>query len=88
MILFYATLVSVIISIGVGYTFDLFGRKKLITLSFTLVVALIWILPFMSSISMLIVNRAGVSIAYQYLHSHPLIIDYIKSESRGKATSM
>ena len=33
-------------------------------------------------------NRAGVQVAFQYLHSHPLIIDYIKSESRGKATSI
>ena len=49
-ILFYATLVSVVISIGVGYTFDLFGRKVLIAGSYALLVILIWTLPYMPSI--------------------------------------
>ena len=76
------------ISIGVGYSYDIFGRKILIALSFGLMVILIWTLPYMPTLGLLIVNRAGVQIAFQYLHSHPLIIDYIKSESRGKATSI
>lgn len=84
----YGSLVALVTSIGVGYTFDMFGRKRLITLSYAALVILIWALPYMPSITWLIINRACISIAYQYLHSHPLIIDYIKSESRGKATSL
>lgn len=87
-ILFYASLVSVIISIGVGYTFDLFGRRNLIAISYMLLVVMILSLPYMPTINLLIVNRAGVQVAFQYLHSHPLVIDYIKSESRGKATAL
>ena len=87
-ILFYATLVACVVSIGVGYTFDLFGRKNLIAASYALLVFLIWTLPYVPSLGLLIVNRAGVQVAFQYLHSHPLVIDYIKSESRGKATAM
>ena len=87
-ILFYASLVSVVISIGVGYTFDIFGRRNLIALSYALLVIMIWTLPYVPSINLLIVNRACVQVAFQYLHSHPLVIDYIKSESRGKATAL
>lgn len=86
-VLFYGALVSVIVSVFVGYTFDLFGRRRLIAISYALLVLLVWTLPYMPSIQWLIVNRALASVAYQYLHSHPLIIDYIKSPSRGKATS-
>lgn len=63
-ILFYATLVAVVISIGVGYTFDLFGRKNLIAASYALLVFLIWTLPYVPSIAWLIANRAGVQIAF------------------------
>jgi len=58
--LFYASLVSVVISIGVGYTFDMFGRKLLIAISYALLVVLIWSLPYIPSLGLLIVNRAGV----------------------------
>lgn len=58
--MFYASLVSVVISIGVGYTFDMFGRKLLIAISYALLVVLIWSLPYIPSLGLLIVNRAGV----------------------------
>jgi len=63
-ILFYATLVAVIVSIGVGYTFDLFGRRKMIAGSYILLVFLIWTLPYTPTIFLLIVNRAGVQVAF------------------------
>jgi MFS family permease len=75
-------------AVACGYTFDLFGRKLLIALSYALLIVMIWVLPYVPSIALLIVSKAGVRVALQYLHSHPLIIDYIKSESRGKATSL
>jgi MFS family permease len=87
-ILFYGTIVSIIASIFVGYTFDLFGRKGPIAVAFALMIFLVWSLPYVSTIPLLILNRALIQVAFQYLHSHPLIIDYIKSESRGRATSM
>ena len=45
-------------------------------------------LLLLRTIGWLIIHRIIASVAYQYLHSHPLIIDYIKSESRGRATSL
>ena len=75
-------------AVAVGYSFDLFGRKLLIALSYALMTGLIWALPYVPSMALLTVCRAGIQVAFQYLHSHPLIIDYIKSESRGKATSL
>lgn len=59
-LLFNATLVSVIISIGVGYTFDLFGRRNLIAASYALLVVLICTLPLVPSMTLLLVNRALV----------------------------
>lgn len=73
---------------GVGYSFDIFGRKNLIAASYMTLIGLIWLLPFTQSIAWLILNRIVASVAYQFLHSHPLIVDYIKSESRGKAASL
>ena len=87
-ILFWGSLVPLLISVSAGYTFDIFGRKALITLSCVLTVAAIVSLPLMPPIQWLIVNRVVASVGYQYLNSHPLIIDYIKSESRGRAASL
>lgn len=59
-ILFYSVLFSVILSIGVGYCFDLFGRRRMIALSYLLLCLLIWLLPYMPSIPILTLNRTGV----------------------------
>lgn len=87
-VLFWGALIPMLISVTAGYTFDMFGRKLLILCSYIVIVVMIWVLPLMVTIEGLILNRVVVSIAYQYLNSHPLIIDYVKSESRGKAASL
>jgi len=51
-------------------------------------ISAIWTLPYMPTINWLTINRVFFLLAAQYLHAHPLVIDYVKSESRGKATAL
>jgi MFS family permease len=57
-ILFYATLVAVCVSVAIGYTYDMFGRKNLIAGSLFSLVILIWTLPYVPTMGLLLLNRA------------------------------
>lgn len=84
-ILFYSILSAIICSVLVGFTYDLFGRKPLIMGSFVTLVILFVVLPSTSpSITALIVVRVLVQVGCHYLSNHPVGIDYVKADSRGK----
>lgn len=85
--MFWGLLISCFLSIFVGATFDICGRKPVLAVAYAVLVAVIWTMPYLPTINWLIVNRIGLTLAMQFLHAHPLVIDYIKSESRGKATA-
>ena len=59
----------------------------MLAVSYAILVGVIWTMPYLPTINWLIVNRIGATLAIQFLHAHPLVIDYVKSESRGKATA-
>lgn len=86
-IMFWGLLISCFLSIFVGATFDICGRKPVLAVAYAVLVAVIWTMPYLPTINWLIVNRIFLTLAMQFLHAHPLVIDYIKSESRGKATA-
>ena len=86
-IIFYATIAALISTFFIGYIYDIVGRRIPIMLCFFTMIILIWLLPYASSIAMLTVFRSGMQTSAQFLHSNPLLIDYVKSESRGKATA-
>jgi len=85
--MFWGLVISCFFSIFVGALFDICGRKPVLTVTYAVLVFVIWTMPYVPTINWLIVNRIGFSISMQLLHAHPLVIDYIKSESRGKANA-
>ena len=72
-----------------GYLYDLIGRKFLIMTYFTAIAVLLYLLPRTApSVPYLVVIRSLLQLCYVSAVSHPLIIDYIKKESRGKAVAL
>jgi len=86
-IMFWGLLISCFFSFFVGALFDICGRKPVLTVAYAVLVSVILTMPYVPTINWLIVNRIGLTIAIQFLHAHPLVIDYVKSESRGKANA-
>ena len=88
-ILFYSILVTLIFSPLMGYTFDMFGRRPVIMINFALMCIFVAVIPWTApSIVMLGIMRAGLALAMAFFHGNPLLIDYVKKESRGKATAL
>ena len=72
-----------------GYTYDLVGRKKLILLYLTFLSLCCFFFPRTApSIALLTVLRTLMQMFGVSIMSHPLINDYIKKESRGKAVAI
>ena len=86
--MFYGLVIAAFFSFFVGPTFDICGRKPVLAFNYMVLISAIWTLPYMPTINWLTINRVFFLLAAQYLHAHPLVIDYVKSESRGKATAL
>ena len=72
-----------------GYTYDLLGRKRIILLYMTLLCVCCFVFPLTApSIAQLTMVRTLMQMTGVSLMGHPLINDYIKKESRGKAVSI
>ena len=72
-----------------GYLYDLFGRKWLILTAFLIATAQMSVLPLSAPhFWLLCVFRTVMVCCSRLLHVHPLLIDYVKSESRGYAVSL
>ena len=72
-----------------GYTFDMFGRRPVIMINFALMCIFIALIPWTApSIVALGIMRACLMLSMAFFHSNPLLIDYVKKESRGKATAL
>ena len=72
-----------------GYLYDLIGRKILLLIYFTASAGLLYLLPRTApSIVYLVVDRALLQSVLVSAISHPLLIDYVKKESRGKAIAL
>ena len=86
--MFYATLISLVPSIFSGYCYDIFGRKILIVVCFAVFVIGLMMLNWMDTISELIACRCLMQTCMFMVHSNPLVMDYVKSESRGFAATI
>jgi len=80
---------SLITTFGVGYAFEILGRKWTIFLSFASTALIyIWI-PFTApSYTMLVVARCVIGVTMSAPISHPLIADYVHKKSQGKAVAL
>jgi MFS family permease len=77
---------AAILSFFMGQAYDIFGRIRLISINFLILAILVAIIPYTSpSIFWLGVTRVGLGISSHFLITNPLIPDYVKEQSRGRA---
>ena len=69
-----------------GQLWDILGRKVLVIVSTGCIAIVMLVTPMTSpSIAWLTVCRIVLNVFFNTLHGSPLIPDYVKKESRGKA---
>ena len=73
---------SLITTFGVGYAFEILGRKWTLFLSFASTALIYVSVPFTApSYPLLVVTRCAIGITMAAPISHPLIADYVKKSS-------
>ena len=73
----------------VGYVYELAGRRIVLMTSLFLSVALFALIPYTApSYYLLVFVKSLTYVLGTIVDAHPLIPDYVKSESRGKAVAM
>ena len=88
-LLFAATLIGLISVMIAGYLYDLFGRKALLTIYFLGIAFGLFFLPRSApNVPALVTIRATIQLFLSTIISHPLVIDYVKKESRGRAIAL
>ena len=72
-----------------GYIYDIFSRKIPICLSGLIGAGFLVLIPHTApSLMWLTCVRAVIQMVLVTLSAHPLILDYVKQESRGKAAAL
>jgi MFS family permease len=75
-------------SICIGYIFDMFGRKYTIFISFIIAALLLIALPFTAPdiFPWLLIVKIGLDMTVTAPLAQPFVTDYVKVDSRGRAT--
>ena len=82
--LFWGYLISTIVTPAIGYIYDILGRFWFIIPSCFVLCLQLAIIPYSAPhFWLLCAFRSVMSCLINAIHVNPLIIDYIKSESRG-----
>lgn len=80
---------TIITTLLVGYIYELFGRKMTIFVSYILSGIVYLSFPYTApDYNMLIIARCILGVTIAAPLAHPLIPDYIKRSSRGKAVAL
>ena len=88
-VLSVAYFVSIFFTPFAGYIYDLFGRTGPILISLFSNIALLLFIPYSAPrMWLLILARTLISLNFMVLETSPLVVDYIKSESRGTAVAL
>lgn len=88
-IIFYAVIASVISVLFIGYAFDILGRKITLFTSTLLSAIFMFFIPFAPAVyPWLYVIRMAIAATYAAPNASPLVADYVKKNSRGKATAL
>ena len=82
----FSSLFAVLIS---GYLYDLFGRKVLLVIYFVIISISVYLFPRTApNVGFLVAIRSLLQLLGASCLSNPLINDYVKKESRGKALAL
>jgi MFS family permease len=80
---------SMVTTFLVSYLFEIWGRRITLVISYVLSAGVFFILPYSApDYNMLMVMRCLIAITMSAPLSHPLIADYVKRTSRGKAIAL
>lgn len=82
-------LVTLCMSVLNGYAYDMFGRRICIVVSILGMSTAMILIPY-SAPSLVALTFVRILLGYfsHVISSNPLLIDYVKSDSRGRATSL
>ena len=84
--IFYAVLAQMFGNMIIGFVFDIFDRRWTIFSSVLVTVLFLIAIPYAPNIyPWMILFRIGLSMSLVAPMCNPLINDYVKKESRGKA---
>lgn len=85
----YSLPFSMVTTFFVSYAYELIGRKWTIFISFLTTAIVFFLIPYTApNYSMLIAVRCAIGVTMSAPLSNPLIPDYIKRSSRGKAVAL
>ncbi len=88
-IIFYGLIFQIVMSLCVGYIYDLIGRKLTISVTVLGAALVVSFIPRVSpSLSALIGLRLVLAITFCALGSQPLVNDYVVKETRGRAIAL
>ena len=88
-VLFTAYTISLLATPFAGYIYDIIGRRKTILFSMLANVVLLFIMPYTAPhIWLLVATRTMISLFNTIMETSPLVVDYIKKESRGTAVAL
>lgn len=85
----YSLPFSMITTFLISYVFEILGRKLTLFISFFLTSILYYLIPYTApNYNYLIIVRCLIGVTMAAPISHPLVADYVKIDSRGKATAL
>lgn len=85
----YSLPFSLLTTLGVGYAFEILGRKWTLFLSFASTAAIYLVLPYTApSYGLLVLARCAIGVTMAAPISHPLVADYVHKRSQGKAVAL
>ena len=85
-VIFTAYIATMFLTPIAGYTYDVCGRRGPILVCMLGSIFLLFILPYTApNFFLLIIARTLISMFFTTLETNPLVMDYIKSDSRGTA---
>ena len=85
----YSLPFSLITTPFISFSFELLGRKATLTMSYLLTAALFFFIPYSSpSFAYLAMLRCMIGVSMAAPLAHPLINDYVRKGSRGKAIAL
>ena len=88
-IIFYGLLFQIMMSLGVGYVYELLGRRLTLTITVFLAAVVVAFIPYVApSLTALIGLRLVLAITFCALSSQPLVNDYVIKDTRGRAIAM
>ena len=85
-LILWGLVAGIFFQVGFGYGYDIFGRRAMILMCTATNAGVMYVLPYTSpSLLKLQLCYILMRICLAVVNSNPLVVDYIKKDSQGKA---